>query len=525
MATNPLDSPVVVDGIVSEEKVADLIALQTEYPELDYKAKLDVTSTKGRVDLVAVIGSMGVRGGYILGGVDDNGRLTGLMDEVDLRAYDEASLRQMFQRFLPRSIQISTNVVERDGHKVVAICMRPHPDGCVYFEADGKYLDERGDEVVVFREDDVFWRDGTRTKRIDRRGHEEIVRRRVSIEKEQWMEEQQQIRRREREELQRSAEARDLAEAPLGAVNIGLAQDEIFHAALEMARKNDRVAILHLLNDARARVREQIAREDLDALRDTLDKLACLGSTFMEYEQEAWLDRVVHVLVDVYGLGFGDHDPRFFGYAANISSAAVGPQVWLAIVERVYGIGALAVRHDRWHAVRMLTLQLPRVLVEDDYEKNWLRHAVTMASRAQHLREEASQNISLLSLARADVSRLRCLRLDGVGADDDEILSSLAQFDVLANLVAIGATKSVSSEVFYTNFARFRQTRIQQIVERLLVDPLMRQVLFPLPDEDLANALNEIGERAAREGWMSDGFEGWGGTRVGEFIEEHLSAQ
>jgi hypothetical protein len=38
MSFDPLSSPVVVDGVVSEEKVAELLALQTEYPELDHKA-------------------------------------------------------------------------------------------------------------------------------------------------------------------------------------------------------------------------------------------------------------------------------------------------------------------------------------------------------------------------------------------------------------------------------------------------------------------------------------------------------
>jgi len=47
MATDPLRSPVVVDGIVSEEKVAELLALQTEYPELDYKSDIDLTTPAG----------------------------------------------------------------------------------------------------------------------------------------------------------------------------------------------------------------------------------------------------------------------------------------------------------------------------------------------------------------------------------------------------------------------------------------------------------------------------------------------
>lgn len=37
MFGSPLSSPVVVDGIVSDEKLAELLALQAEYPELDYK--------------------------------------------------------------------------------------------------------------------------------------------------------------------------------------------------------------------------------------------------------------------------------------------------------------------------------------------------------------------------------------------------------------------------------------------------------------------------------------------------------
>ena len=102
------------------------------------------------------------------------------------------------------------------------------------------------------------------------------------------------------------------------------------------------------------------------------------------------------------------------------------------------------------------------------------------------------------------------------------VLTSLAQFDVLSNLVAIDGAGSVEGRVFYPNFARFRQSRIQPVVERLLTQPEMRAAVFKRKDDDLAIALAEIERVAAHEGVTYDGFESWTSTPVGEFITEHL---
>jgi hypothetical protein len=44
----------------------------------------------------------------------------------------------------------------------------------------------------------------------------------------------------------------------------------------------------------------------------------------------------------------------------------------------------------------------------------------------------------------------------GVERGRDAILTSLAQFDLLANLAAIDGSGSLDSSVFFTNWARFR---------------------------------------------------------------------
>jgi hypothetical protein len=175
--------------------------------------------------------------------------------------------------------------------------------------------------------------------------------------------------------------------------------------------------------------------------------------------------------------------------------------------------------------VRDFTLQHPERLTE--YDANWLRHGLTMASRAQHLEEQRDGQtiqLSLLSLTRNDIARLECLRPHGLASDDDAILTSLTQFDFLSNIVAIDRVGSVDGRVFYTSFARFRQHRIQPVADAVIADEEMRQVLFTRGDEDLAIALATIGDRAQRECWRFDGFDGWDGTPVADFIEEHLPA-
>ena len=520
---DPLTSPVVVDGIVSEEKLAELLALQTEYPELDYKATIDLSSKSGVIELAKDVGAMGVRGGYILGGVDNDGALTGLLDAVDPGWFDEANLVPKLLPYLSPPVEIRTKVVEREGHRVAVICVLPSPFGCTFCGKDGVYSKD-GREKVVFRHGDVFWRDGTRSVRIGQAGLEEVIRRRIAIEKETWIQEQQEIRRRERIELEQAYETRRIGEGPLGAVNLDLETRELTLAALELIRRDDTVALRHLLNDAFARAKELIERDDIeDGLASLVNSLTCLAATFMSYQLRYWFDQLLAILVQIYSIPLAREDARQFGYRGSIPTEDPAPRVWLVVIERVFALGALAVRLHDWASVRALTLQLPEPLLEGGYEANWLRHALTMASRAQQFEQRGEgQQVSLLSLARTVIGRLPCLRPDGLAADDDSLLTSLTQFDVLSNIVAVGGAKSIEGRVFYSNFARFRQGRVQPIVERLLSDAEMRSHVFPLDDEKLAIALKEIGRRAQVEGARFAGFDGWIGTGVDKFIHAHL---
>jgi hypothetical protein len=524
VSISPVSSPVVVDGIVSDEKLSELLALQAEYPELDFKGTTDLTTTEATVELAKDIGAMQVRGGYIVIGVDGHGAPTGELDDADRRRFDEASLTQKMLRWLPPPLELRVRTADRHGHCVVLLYVGRHTSGCAFFIADGTYR-KRGKEVVLFRAGEVFWRDGTRSTRMSQQGLEEVIARRITDAKTSWLTEQREIRLQERADLDAAYEGRKLTEGPLGTVSPDMDSRELNAAALEFIRRGDPIGLQYLLNETTARARAFIDADEIETeLGALLDKLVCLAATFLEYEQWEWFDRVVDVLVQIYAMPLAGIDPHRFAYASWIPATEAGPRVWLQVVERVFALGALAVRRRGWAVIQRLTLQLPDSV---DYQTTWLRHALTMASRAHHLREQQNGQtveLSLLSLARGDVARLGCLRPDGLALDSDEVITSLAQFDVLSNITAVVAADDASGRVFYPSFARVRQHRVQPVVERLLTDDAMRTALGVANDASLASALTGIAEIALSEGQRYDGFSGWAQTPVGDFIIQHLQA-
>ena len=414
MAMSPLRSPVALDGIVSLERLREILALGTEYAEVDFKARIDPGSTESLVELACDVGAMQVRGGYIVVGVDNGGRPVNGLDGIDVKLFDESRLRPKLLKYLPEPLTLATAVHEVEGHTVVLTFVGPHPSGCAFFTRDGQYSGGTK-PVVKFRKGDVYWRNGTSSERLSQLGFEEIVEGRVAGAKVVWLGEEQEVRRHQRAEAQAASQARRLAvDEAIGTVNFDLPLRDLTLATLELIRANDDVALRYLFDDVIERARSTIERGEIETeLGDILDKLTCLAATFLKYQQNDWFDRVVATFVQIYSLPLRDADHATqYGLRTHIDPNEVPPRVWLQVIARVFALGALAVRRRDWAAVRTLTLQLPEH-IDYGYDTNWLRHALTMSSRAQFLdRMEGDQVIStsLLALAREHIERLECLQ-------------------------------------------------------------------------------------------------------------------
>jgi hypothetical protein len=194
------------------------------------------------------------------------------------------------------------------------------------------------------------------------------------------------------------------------------------------------------------------------------------------------------------------------------------------IIERVYALGALAVRRGDWPAVRYLALKRPTpVRPGSSSTAPWLRHGLTMAARSGLFQAEQGGrqiSLSLLSLAKKHAEREECLR-NGLQPEDERILDSLCQFDALSALAAIADAHSLMPHLFYTSFARFWSHRTEPAIVKLVTDPVMRAAIFPGTDDELAEALRRLDAAAQAEGFNYSGWDGFEDSVIVAFLRDH----
>jgi hypothetical protein len=502
---------VIVEPLVSEEKLRQLLDEQTESAALDFKSECDLRQKADTVELVKDVGAMQVAGGYIVIGADNNGRPTNRVAMEPMTLFDEATLRAKMRKWLPEPLDLLSAAHTVDDSKMVLIYVGPNPDGFAVFQADGQYV-VRGQEKTAFRKGDVFARHGSASEPWSQADIRLVLDRLVASRKEEW-------RRGLATDLARvgaGSEARRLADAPAQALTWNLDSSSFEDTIIEQLRTGDDIPLRLLLErlpgEAAMLVRDDERVADLPTL---FDRLACIGGLGLRLERHEVVRALIVATGRVYDVGFALERDRT---GAAIDAAGY----WLALIERVIALGALAVRTQAWPVVRDLSLRRGE---SDDwrYDRSWLRHALTMAARAKLFVEtENGRDVerSILSLAHRVAANEPCLRTD-VPADDDALLDSICQFDALAALAMVSETRAISGSRFYPNFSRFYSHRTEPAFARLLSDPAMRAAIFPLADDDLASALRGLDEFAQRESFRFAGWDGFTDERILRWLDKH----
>jgi hypothetical protein len=415
------------------------------------------------------------------------------------------------RKYLPEPFDLRSAAHVIEGSTVVVIYIDPNPSGFCIFRADGNYP---GSSSPVFRAGDVFARHGSASERWRQEDIERVMSRIVSGEKERWRQELT-------EELQHigvGAAAQRAAQGPASALTWRMDAESFIATVVEQLRQNDTIPLRLLIGRIPQEVISLVLREDgKDELNTLLDRLTCLAATFMYLREPGLLGDVVRAFVTAYDGGYDEQGvPRHAPLPA--------PRLWLMVIERIFALGGLAVRTENWGAVRDLALQRGGGVDFDRYT-NWLRHALTMAARSGLFTERETGRdveLSLISLALRHVEGEECLRPD-LPAGDERLLNSICQFDILASLAAIADAGSARSSVLYTSFARWYSQRTEPAVARLLEDPVMRELIFPLSDDDLAAALRAIDRLARSEAFRFAGWDGFIDGRIQSFLEAHQS--
>lgn len=493
---------VIVEPRVNIEKLRELLAEQAESERLDFKSECDLRNERAELEFAKDVGAMMALGGYLVIGADDHGQPVDWPVDEQAPLFDEATLRQKLETYLPDPVSILTARHELDGHPYVVVYVPPHSRGFTSFKRSGSHARPgRTDRRTVFHEGQVYIRKGTSSIPITDQDWPTVLQRH-----------DQAVREQAREDfaatlvaIERNRAADDISRGPVAGVTWRLDERTFSDVTLELIRRRDFVPLQAAMLAAPADLAHAVSANEKDTLETILDRITTVAATAITYNAPEAFDYALQALAGCYRSGFE-------GGAHRHSAGVSGPALWLAIASRVEALGALATRFERWDFVRQLADQPPRGKVPH-YFRSWLRHASVEASRAGLLGREDRTAGNLISVARTHIHRVPALRPDQADDSDhdadaphaaDSLLTSVCEFDALWCVVA-----QSNSEVpdrtrdFFTDFAYYDPARSLPTIDRLVTDTTMRRAVLPnVTDRRLAQSLQLILHMAdTREAW------------------------
>ncbi len=277
----------------------------------------------------------------------------------------------------------------------------------------------------------------------------------------------------------------------------------------------DDIPLRQMLFDAHRQARSLLADRDFTALDTLLDRLASIGALAIQFGRAWWLQRVLKTLVAIYELGF---DPA--GYEKSDPAFA---QLWFALAARIHALGGLAVRLRDWPAVRALATQSPDSdSLRHDFG-SWLQHAPVMAARANLLDPPGEKEAGMISKAVRVARTVSSLHPDR-GPDDEAVVSSICQFDVLACLAVIDNRQNLAPGNFFPSFIRYRSRRAEPAFREIVSDPEIRRAIFRGDDQLLADALGELLRYANMQSFWHPAWDGMNDPIARRFITDHRTS-
>jgi hypothetical protein len=501
---------IVLDGRNDREKLAELLAAG-EQTHLDYKAVLDMSRKRDKLNLVKDVVAMSNRpgGGYILVGVDDSGTPCLPSGTLNRTRFDGASIGQLVRSYVEGQIEVHPQIHDLEGNReVVVVLVEGHRDGLpVPMAKIGQYRDTNDDDVVVFREGEVLIREGSANVPLRHSHWADLLRERDRMIRDQA---QQDIQDLVAQVVGQMRSRSDPAVAPLAAE---MDEATFVDAVISNLEAGSDIRLKQFV--AQARSVATSSQSTPDQVTDILDRVTILGAQAIFFERDDEVRAAVETLHAAYtqvAAGSGDTAPRL-----------------VEIITRAYILGSLAVRRRRWSLVGCIVHKPVETPPGGGYVyASWLRHGQVQGSRAKLFPPDKSG--LLVSAARAIVANHPGMRPDVLDDavppmeqldDSDELLNSLCQFD-LAYCLTVTAEGRGETRA-YPACAAFHQIRANPTYVTVATDNGARKELFTESDDaQIAAAIVEVHEAASTESWNYGGF--WSDLPLPalQFVRDHL---
>ncbi|KIQ19234.1 AlbA family DNA-binding domain-containing protein [Rhodococcus sp. MEB064] len=491
---------IVPDGRTDPEKLDEVLG-NPEETHLDLKAKVDLTVAEDKLKFVkdAVTMSQRPPGGYILIGVDDDGKRCMPVGTItDRSRFDGSRIGALIRSYIEGEVHVLVQIHDVDDYEIVMVYVQQNRDGLpVPFNKDGQFQGDDGKPVTVFRRGEIFVREGAEN---------------VPIRYAHWQDLLSVYADKIRGEA--SAAAQGLLSEVFAArqQSAGVAPDVPLSTSMDNATfAAATVSLLESGNDVRLRqfIKSLTATTgpaaSLADFTAALDKWTVFCAQVLYFDRRDLVDEAIDKLRGVFET-FGEDE--------------IAIRKRFAIVIRIYVLGSLAVRQEAWGTVTYLSLQpVPSSTSYPDYVySSWIRNATVSVARANldlNSDDPTQQRRAgfILSAARDLMVEHAAMRPDladiQVPADEitgtDAALNSLCEFDIAYCIVV--AAMGTGHGSAYPSSVAFDEERVKPMVQRIVADAGIRQRLLPgVGDTGIAEAIADMYAIAIRE--SADNFGG-----------------
>lgn len=187
----------------------------------------------------------------------------------------------------------------------------------------------------------------------------------------------------------------------------------------------------------------------------------------------------------------------------------------LAVIERVFFLGAYARRLEKFDFARVAIVQLPDPALPHHY---WIRYAVTMVARGEVASYRGKK--SLIPVA-SEYLRTRPDFFELFRQNMDNVVNDMCQFDFFGCVIATHLADDVYE--CYPNFGLYWNHRTIPIVVDLVTNGLARQAVPEIDDDRLAEILRALDDVTAQaffdfSGWSRNQ---WEDKRIIDFLKHH----
>ena len=471
---------------------------------MDYKERMDISSTYDKVELAKDVGAFRALGGHIVIGAEDDGKPSTLFTKVLWDAFDESKVVSMLGSYLPKPVGVTLGKQSIDGHHYVIIHVEPSPMGVAIFTKQGgrpKKKATKGDrnrDEVVFNRGDVFVREGTSSERWHPHNLEDALERVMRERKDAW--------RRESVDdfadlLKRNSMALNIANGPARLLDASLDEETFENIVVEQVRGGDLVPLELFLERTGPLLERAQADGNEDELELHVDRLTLLGSVAVRLRALPVLASVVDVMQRGYN--------RLPEPNSTLHDAAAA-ETRIRYMSRLYGLGALAIRKGVWGALSVIAVR------KTSDGRMWLRDAQIWDARSDPHKGTRSTKNSVQD-AWYWVREQAWLRRDEPD-NDEAVLDSLLRFDLLAAVAVMWASKDGSFAHWYPNFVHFYAWRVEPALEWLIDDKVLRSALEVTEEAEVAEVIRVLKKNAMEVKPMLSSFAGFQSQKVNDFL-------